>query len=154
MGLFSSIFSGVIKGIASNTSFVGAYREASGKSYGGGGWGLDRFQSVIDAHSSTEEMVEMFALDSESCPYMSVDGYANPYMQAYTEHYREAQAEAMILSMFGEEVDPEDLIDWDAVEEDAYQYACDLFDAWYDGSYWIPEEVMDYAWYALSDHNY
>lgn len=158
MGLFSSIFSGVIKGIASNTSFVGAYREASGKSYGGGGWGLDRFQSVIDAHSSTEEMVEMFALDSESCPYMSVDGYANPYMQAYTEHYREAQAEAMLLNMmmgmFGEEVDPEDLIDWDAVEEDAYQYACDLFDAWYDGSYWIPEEVMDYAWYALSDHNY
>ena len=154
MGLFSSIFSGVIKGIASNTSFVGAYREASGKSYSGGGWGLDRFQSVIDAHSSTDEMVEMFALDSESCPYMSVDGYANPYMQAYMEHYQEAQAEAMIMAMFGEEVDPEDLIDWDALEEDAYQYACDLFDAWYDGSYWIPEEVMDYAWYALSDHNY
>ena len=154
MGLFSSIFSGVIKGIASNTSFVGAYREASGKSYSGGGWGLDRFQSVIDAHSSTEDMVEMFALDSESCPYMSVQGYANPYMQAYTEHYREAQAEAMILSMFGEQVDPEDLMDMDAVEEDAYEYACDLFDAWYDGSYWIPEEVMDYAWYALSDHNY
>lgn len=158
MGLFSSIFSGVIKGIASNTSFVGAYREASGKSYGGGGWGLDRFQSVIDAHSSTDDMVEMFALDSESCPYMSVDGYANPYMQAYTEHYREAQIEAEMINammgMFGETVDPEDLIDWDAVEEDAYQYACDLFDAWYDGSYWIPEEVMDYAWYALSDHNY
>ena len=137
MGLFSSIFSGVIKGIASNTSFVGAYREASGKSYGGGGWGLDRFQSVIDAHSSTEEMVEMFALDSESCPYMSVDGYANPYMQAYTEHYREAQIEAEMINalagMFGETVDPEDLIDWDALEEDAYQYACDLFDAWYDG---------------------
>ena len=158
MGLFSSIFGGLISGIASNTSFVGAYREASGKSYGGGGWGLDRFQSVIDAHSSTDEMVEMFALDSESCPYMSVDGYANPYMQAYTEHYREAQIEAEMINalagMFGDMVDPEDLIDWDALEEDAYQYACDLFDAWYDGSYWIPEEVMDYAWYALSDHNY
>ena len=158
MGLFSSIFSGVIKGIASNTSFVGAYREASGKSYGGGGWGLDRFQSVIDAHSSTEEMVEMFALDSESCPYPSVDGYANPYWQAWQEEYDRRVIEAEILNammgMFGEEVDPEDLMDMDEVEENAYEYACDLFDAWYDGSYWIPEEVMDYAWYALSDHNY
>ena len=158
MGLFSSLFGGVIKGIASNTSFLGAYREAGGKSYGGGGWGHDRFCSIIDAHSSTDEMVEMFALDSESCPYPSVDGYANPYMQAYTEHYREAQIEAEMINalagIFGDMVDPEDLIDWDAVEEDAYEYACDLFDAWYDGDEWIPEEVMDYAWYALSDHNY
>lgn len=156
MGLFSSLFGGGSRArkIGTSTSFLGAYREASGRSYSGGGWGLDRFQSVIDAHSSTDDMVEMFALDSESCPYPSVDGYANPYMQAYTEHYQEAMAEAAMMAMFGMEVDPEELIDWDALEEDAYEYACDLFDAWYDGDEWIPEEVMDYAWYALSDHNY
>lgn len=154
MGLFSKIFGGIIKGVASNASFVGSYRVASGKSYSGGGWGLDRFQSVIDAHSSTEDMVETFALDDESCPYPSVDGYANPYKQAYQEELDKAKGEAEILAMFGEEVEPEELMDMDAVEENAYEYACDLFDAWYNGEEWIPEEVMDYAWYGLSSHNY
>ena len=158
MGLFSSIFSGVIKGIASNTSFVGAYREASGKSYSGGGWALDRFQSIIDAHSSTEGIVEEWGLDGKSCPYMSVDGYANPYTQAYQEEYDKCVIEAEILNMmmwmFGEKVDPEDLMDMDAVEEDAYQYACDLADAWQDGSMWVPEEILDWAWYSLSSHNW
>ena len=158
MGLLSSIFSGVVKGIASNTSFVGAYREASGKSYSGGGWGHDRWCSVIDAHSSTDDIVEEWGLDGESCPYMSVDGYANPYTQAYQEEYDKCVIEAeiinMMMGMFGEQVDPEDLMDMDAVEENAYEYACDLADAWYDGSYWIPEEVMDWAWYDLSSHNF
>ena len=153
MGLFSKIFGGAIKSFASNASFLGSYRVAGGKSYSGGGWGLDRFQSVIDAHSSTEDMVETFALDDESCPYPSVDGYANPYQQAYQEEYDKAQAEAIILSMFGVEVDPEELMDMDAVEENAFEYACDLFDAWYNGEIWCPEEVMDYAWFQLSDHN-
>lgn len=85
---------------------------------------------------------------------MSVDGYANPYTQAYQEEYQRCAIEAAILSMFGEEVDPEDLMDMDAVEEDAYQYACDLADAWQDGSVWIPEEIMDWAWYDLSSHNW
>ena len=98
-------------------------------------------------------MVEQFELDGESCPYMSVDGYANPYMQAYLEELQEAQQEAEILAMFGEEVDPEELIDWDTVEQNAYEYACELVAAWLDGSYWIPEEILDYAWYELSDHN-
>lgn len=154
MGLFSSIF----KSIASNTSFLGAYREASGKSYSGGGWGLDRFNSIIDAHSSTEGIVEEWGLDGEACPYMSVDGYANPYTQAWQEEYEKCVIEAemlnMMMGMFGEEVDPQDLMDMDAVEEDAYQYACDLADAWCDGSEWIPEEIMDWAWYSLSSHNW
>ena len=154
MGLFGKIFGGAIKSFASNASFLGSYRVAGGKSYSGGGWGLDRFQSVIDAHSSTEDMVETFALDDESCPYPSVDGYANPYQQAYQEEYDKAQAEAIILSMFGVEVDPEELMDMDAVDENAFQYACDLFDAWYNGEEWCPQEVMDFAWYGLSSHNY
>ena len=158
MGLLSTIFSGIVKGVASNASFVGSYRVSSGKSYHGGGWGLDRFQSIIDAHSSIEDMVETFALDDESCPYPSVDGYANPYQQAYQEEYDKAQAEAEILNAlltpFSEEVDPEDLMDMDEVDENAYEYACDLAQAWYDGDEWCPQEVMDWAWYDLSDHNY
>ena len=153
MGLFGKIFGGIIKGVASNASFVGSYRVASGKSYSGGGWGLDRFQSVIDAHSSIEDMVDEFELDDESCPYMSLDGYPNCYTQAYQEELSEAKEEAEILAFFGEVIDPEDLMDMDEVEENAYEYACDLAEAWYSGQEWIPEEVMDWAWYDLSDHN-
>ena len=154
MGLFGKIFGNIIKGVASNASFVGSYRVASGKSYSGGGWGLDRFQSIIDAHSSIEDMVDEFELDSESCPYMSLDGYPNCYTQAYQEELSEAKEEAEILAFFGEVIDPEDLMDMDEVEENAYEYACDLAEAWYSGQEWIPEEVMDWAWYDLSDHNY
>lgn len=153
MGLFGKIFGGIIKGVVSNASFVGSYRVAGGKSYSGGGWGLDRFQSVIDAHSSIEDMVDEWELDDESCPYMSVDGYPNCYTQAYQEEYAKAKEEAEIFAMFGEEIDPEDLMDMDEVEENAYEYACDLAEAWYSGDEWIPEEVMDWAWYDLSSHN-
>ena len=154
MGLFGKIFGNIIKGVASNASFVGSYRVASGKSYSGGGWGLDRFQSIIDAHSSIEDMVDEWDLDSESSNYMSLDGYPNCYAQAYQEELNKAEAEAEILEFFGEEVDPEDLMNMDAVDENAYEYACDLAEAWYSGQEWIPEEVMDWAWYDLSDHNY
>lgn len=154
MGLFGKIFGNVIKGVVSNASFVGSYRVASGKSYSGGGWGLDRFQSIIDAHSSIEDMVDEFELDDESCPYMSLDGYPNCYAQAYQEERDKAEAEAEILAFFGEILDPEDLMDMDAVDENAYEYACELAEAWYSGQEWIPEEVMDWAWYDLSDHNY
>ena len=153
MGLFGKIFGNIIKGVASNASFVGSYRVAGGKSYSGGGWGLDRFQSIIDAHSSIEDMVDEFELDDESCPYMSLDGYPNCYTQAYQEELSEAKEEAEILAFFGEVIDPEDLMDMDEVEENAYEYACDLAEAWYSGQEWIPEEVMDWAWYDLSDHN-
>ena len=153
MGLLSAIFSGIVKGVASNASFVGSYRVAGGKSYSGGGWGLDRFQSVIDAHSSIEDMVEEWNLDSEDSNYMSLDGYPNCYTQAYQEEYAKAKEEAEIIAFFGEEIDPEDLMDMDEVDENAYEYACDLAEAWYDGTEWCPEEVMDWAWYDLSSHN-
>ena len=161
MGLFGKIFGGKskVKSVASSASFLGAYREAGGQSYSGGGWGLDRFQSIIDAHSSIEDMVDEWELDDEDSNYMSLDGYTNCYAQAYQEELDKAEAEADILNMLlaefgGEEVDPEDLINIEAVEENAYEYACDLAEAWYSGDEWCPLEVMEWAWYDLSDHNY
>lgn len=160
MGLFSRIFGGKskVKSIASSTSFLGAYREASGKDPSWGGWGLDRFNSIVDAHSSVEDLVDMFEIYDEGSKYMSLDGYANCYTQAWQEEYERASVEADILNMllapFGEEVEPEELMDYDKIEEDAYEYACELVEAWLDGGEWVPEEVMDYAWYGLSDHNY
>ena len=160
MGLFSRIFGGKskVKSVASSTSFLGAYREASGKDPNWGGWGLDRFNSVVDAYSSPEDLVEMFQIDGEGSNYMSLDGYANCYTHAWQEEYERASVEADILNMmlapFGEEVYAEELMDYDKIEEDAYDYACELVEAWLDGGEWVPEEIMDYAWYALSDHNY
>lgn len=55
--------------------------------------------------------------------------------------------------MFGEEIDVELLIDWDTVEENAYEYAEELAQAWLDGDEFIPEEICDWAWFDLSDHN-
>lgn len=160
MGLFSRIFGGKskVKSVASSTSFLGAYREASGKDPNWGGWGLDRFNSIVDAHSSVEDLVDMFEIYGEGSKYMSLDGYSNCYTQAWQEEYERACVEADILNMllapFGEEVEPEELMDYDKIEEDAYEYACELVEAWLDGGEWVPEEVMDYAWYGLSDHNY
>ena len=139
MGLFSRIFGGKsIRSAATSASFLGAYREAGGQSYDGGGWGLDRFNSIVD---------------DEGCRYQSLDGYSNPYTQAYREERERAEEEVEVLAMFGEEIDVELLIDWDTVEENAYEYAEELAQAWLDGDEWIPEEIMDWAWYDLSDHN-
>lgn len=154
MGLFSRIFGGKsIKSAATSASFLGAYREASGRSYDGGGWGLDRFNSIIEAHSSIDDMIEEWGLADDSCTYQSLDGYDNPYTQAYEKAREHAEEVAEILAMFDVEVDVEDLIDWDAVEEDAYKYAKELAQAWLDGYEWVPQELMDWAWYTLSDHN-
>lgn len=89
----------------------------------------------------------------EGCRYQSLDGYSNPYTQAYREERERAEEEAEVLAMFGEEIDVELLIDWDTVEENAYEYAEELAQAWLDGDEFIPEEICDWAWFDLSDHN-
>lgn len=151
MGLFGRIFGGKTKKAASSVSFVQVY------SGGSGGWGLDRFRSIIDAHSSIEDMVDEWGLDSEDCPYSSPDGFSNCFWQAYEEEYERASFEAMMLAALSGgliEIEPEELMDWDRIEEDAYEYACELAENWYGGVEWVPEEIMDWAWYDLSDHNY
>ena len=154
MGLFSKIFGGKsVQSVAQNASFLGAYREAGGKSYSGGGWGLDRFNSIIDAHSSVDDMIDEWGLADEGCRYQSLDGYSNPYTQAYREERERAEEEAEVLAMLGEELDADLLIDWDTVEENAYEYAEELAQAWLDGDEFIPEEICDWAWYDLSSHN-
>ena len=154
MGLFSKIFGGKsVQSVAQNASFLGAYREAGGKSYSGGGWGLDRFNSIIDAHSSVDDMIDEWGLADEGCRDQSLDGYSNPYTQAYREERERAEEESEVLAMLGEELDADLLIDWDTVEENAYEYAEELAQAWLDGDEFIPEEICDWAWYDLSSHN-
>ena len=42
MGFLGGLFGKNVKKTAKNTSFLGTYRLSSGRSYNGGGWGLDR----------------------------------------------------------------------------------------------------------------
>lgn len=147
MSLFSKTFGGKVAKAASKASFLQTY------SGGSGGWGLDRFNSVVNAHSDVEGIVEEFELYEEGCGYPSLDGYDDCWTQAYEEEYERAEFKAAILAAIGFDVDPEDLIDWEVVEEKAYNYATQLAQAWLSGDEWIPEEVMDWAWYDLSSHN-
>ena len=151
MGLFSKIFSafsGGTKQAAANTSFLQTY------SGGSGGWGLDRFNSIISAHSSAEDIVDEFGLDQDGRGYMSVDGEEDSYTQAYNEALVKAEAVSIqIEEMIGISIAPEDLIDEDEVAERAYSLALRLVGEWLSGATWIPEEVMEWAWYDVSDHN-
>ena len=154
MGLFSRIFGGGRGRIAKAASSVSFLQTYSG---GSGGWGLDRFRSIIDAHSSIEDMVEEWGLDAEDCEYSSPDGYENCYWQAYEEEYERAEIMAEMMSALTGgliDFDPEDFMDYERIEMNAYEYACQLADNWYSGAEWIPEEIMDWAWYDLSDHSY
>lgn len=153
MGLLSKIF-GFGKSIGTKASFLGSYRAASGRSYSGGGWGLARFNSIVDAHSSVEDLIEEFSIDSEDSNYMSLNGYPNCYTEAYEQEKEKAEIEAEILEALGIEIDDiEELMDFDQIEQDAFDYAVDLVSAWLDGGEWVPQEIMDFAFYDLSDHN-
>lgn len=143
MVLFSKVFGRLAsktKSAAINTSFLQTY------SGGSGGWGLDRFNSIIKAHSSVEGIIDEFQIDKEGSPY-------DCYAQAYSEEYAKAQITAEVLRGLGEIVAPDTLIDQEEVQEKARQYAIELVERWLNGTEWIPEEIMDWAWYVLSDHN-
>lgn len=152
MGFFGSLFSGFAKSVGTSTSFNSAYRAAGGMG-SGGGYGQERFRSIIEAHSSEDEIIEEFELDAETCEYPSLDGYENCWTQAYEEEMDKAEMMAEMYAEMGIEVDPEDLIDWDMVEMKAYQYAEQLTNAWISGDEWIPIDVIEWAFYDVSDHN-
>ena len=118
------------------------------------GIALDRFKDIVDAHLTTDDIVVENGLNEEDSPYMSLDGYPNCYTQAYQEEYTRAIIKAeLIAAATGVQMDPEDLMDMDRVEQDAYDYACQLADAWYGGDMWIPEDILMWAFYVVSDHN-
>lgn len=47
----------------------------------------------------------------------------------------------------------EEFMDIDELEKKAREYACEFAQKWYDGSEWIPSEVLDWGYYTISDHN-
>ncbi len=47
----------------------------------------------------------------------------------------------------------EDFIDWDEIEKNAYAYAEEYAQRLYDGSCWIPPEILQWGYYTISSHN-
>lgn len=50
-------------------------------------------------------------------------------------------------------ISPEDFMDETELENKALQYATDYAQLWVNGEIWIPIEVLDWAYYDVSDHN-
>ena len=153
MGLFSRIFggkksSGIVSGRNPGRGFIEANRFNRIKGGFAGGYGAITFGNIMNAHCSADDIVEEFGLDTEDCDYKHPFYGHTPYMQAYMEALQEAQAEAALL-----DADPEDLIDWDEVYDNAYDYAIELAEMYIAGQTWIPEEILDWAYYDISDHN-
>ena len=95
MGLFSSIFgggrksSGIVSGRNPGKGWISANRFNKAKGGFAGGYGAITFGNIMDAHSSDEEIVEEFELDSEDCDYKHPSFGKTCYQQAYTEEYIE-----------------------------------------------------------------
>ncbi len=151
MGLFSGLFGKKKPRIYSGKNPPKGFIDAAkfGKTKGGfaGGYGAWTFGNIIDAHSSPEDIVEEFGLDEDNCPY------GNCYERAYRECWQNAALEAIGLVAFGNAIEPDELIDFGEVQELAYTYAVQLAEAYIAGDVWIPREIIDWAYYDVSDHN-
>lgn len=99
---------------------------------------LKRFNSIMDAHCSIDDIIEENGLDEPGCRYPSPEGYRNCYEQARDE----IEDEGIIGALAFYEI-----------QMRAYEIAEELVDCWLNGEIWIPEEVLDWAWYEVSDHN-
>ena len=158
MGLFSRIFggkksSGVVSGRNPGSAWTAANRFNKAKGGYAGGYGAITFGNIMNAHCSPDDIVSEFGLDTEECNYKHPYLGATPWMYAYREALAEAQSEAMAMAALGIDVDAEDLIDWSEVEESAYDYAIELAEMYIRGETWIPSEILDWAYYDISDHN-
>lgn len=48
----------------------------------------------------------------------------------------------------------EQFIDDEVVKQNAFQYACEFAEKWVNGEVWIPTDVLSWAYYEVSDHNF
>ena len=169
MGFFSSIFgggkkNGFNKGFNFNNSSPsymvfngsdakGAWIQANrfNKAKGGfaGGWGAIAFGNIVSAHSSADEIVEEFGLDKPDCPYC--DCYEEAYEEEMENAIVESFIETILGAIFGDNDEPE--VDMEEVQRKAYEDAISIAEDWISGSCWIPSEVLDWAYYEISDHN-
>lgn len=161
MGFFSSIFgggrkgksSGVVSGKNPGSAWTAANRFNKARGGVAGGYGAITFGNIMNAHCSADDIVDEFGLDTEDCSYRHPHYGTTPWMQAYREAHAEAMIEVMELALMGIDADIDDVIDWEQVEDDAYDYAVDLAELYIAGQTWIPSEIIEWAYYDISSHN-
>jgi hypothetical protein len=158
VGLFSKIFgggksSGIVSGRNPGKGWIEANRFNRAKGGFAGGYGAITFGNIMHAHGDEDMIVSEHELDVEECPYNHPRFGCNCYTKAYQEEYRRAQSEARMMAAMGMDVDPEELMDMDQVEEDAYDYALELASMYIGGDTWIPIDILEWAYYEVSDHN-
>lgn len=153
MGLFSRIFggrksSGIVSGRNPGRGFVEANKFNRARGGFAGGYAAWTFKNIMDAHCTEDDIISEFGLDQEDCDYKHPFLGTTCWQAAYREALQEAMETAMMLGG-----DPEDFIDWDQVEEDAYDYATELAGLYINGDIWIPLEILEWAYYDVSSHN-
>ena len=158
MGLFSKIFggkksNGTVSGKNPGSAWTAANKFNRARGGFAGGYGAWTFGNIMDAHGGAERIIDEHGLDQEECKYKHPLFGVNCWQQAYMEARAEAEAEAQMLAAMGVEVDVEDLIDWEQVEADAYDYAEELAEMYINGDTWIPIDILNWAYYEVSDHN-
>lgn len=152
MGLFSGLFGGSKRGnVYSGKNPPQGFIDAAkfGKTKGGfaGGYGAWTFGNIIRAHSSAEDIVDEFGLNQQDSPY------GNCYARAYRECKQEAMIKFLLAGGLLLGMDISDFIDWGEVEDLAYEYAIELAESYINGDVWIPIDILEWAYYDVSDHN-
>lgn len=153
MGLLSAIFGGftgtrIVNGRNPGRGWTEANRFNKAKGGFAGGYAAITFGNIMNAHCTAEDIVEEFKLDEEDCDYKHPYYGVNCYMQAYREALQEVMMDAAMMGL-----DPEDMINFAEVEDNAYDYAVELAEMYIGGSVWIPEDILEWAYYEISDHN-
>lgn len=121
-------------------------------------------QLLMEAEQLRQEAQEL--LDEE---YDDIEDFMEALEEAeeLLAEADELQAEAEALQVQAEELQMmidelyaqiemltiEEFIDYDEVERNAHEYALEFAEEWIDGFAWIPEEVLNWSYYEVSDHN-
>lgn len=149
--LFGAAWKGLTGGGKSSTASKMAHRYNWSQGARGGTDAAVAFANITNAHCEAEDIVDEFGIDTEDWGEPDPELGTTPWDMAYREALEEVMEDAILL-----ECDPEDLIDWEQVEEDAFDYATDWVDRMMTGKEWIPEEgdMLDWAFYDVSGHNW
>ena len=124
-----------------------------------GGYGAWTFGNIMNAHGSPDMIVDEFGLELDGCPYEHPHYGCCCYQAVFKEKMEEIIAELIVMAITGGEfggVDIEDameMIDPEEIEEEAYDLALELAEMYINGDCWIPTEIINWAYYDVSDHN-
>lgn len=96
-------------------------------------WAAEYYDEAQELLNEAQELIDQAKLLREEAEELSEQ------IEQYV-----AEAEALTIEQF---------IDEDVVNANAFTYACEFAEQWINGEIWIPSDVLDWAFYEVSDHN-